>query len=997
MSEQASERPLAPGSTWRRWDPHVHLPGTLFNDQFGDMSITAALDDLAAREPRIEAVGITDYFTTATYREAVAAHQAGAGEGIEFLFPNVELRLDVQTGGGSGVNVHLMCAPEDVDWLDQFVGRLEFLYRDQPFRADAQGLRDLGRAFRAEPALEANSAMREGAKQFKVSFKALRELYRNDASAAERLLVAFAGGQGDGTSGVRSSDGGFAATRQQMERFAQIIFSGSEQQRGFWLGNGADSVQKLTQVYGGLKPCLHGSDAHGVAKLGRPDQDRYTWLKGDPRFDTLRLACMAPETRAAIGPASPAAGAEQGRIASVTVNDDSWFSQGTVPINTGLVAIIGARGSGKTALADLVAVGAGSSEPFTNSSSFVFRARPLLGEAVSAVRWHGGAITERPLGEPGATEPDEGRVRYLSQQFVERLCASDGVSDELLSEIERVIYNAWPVEHRQGAVDFRELLEIRLGAARDQQRAELETIGQISDEITDQRVIKNNLPRKRESLRVLQGNAQKLDEQIRSLTGQSGASHAEQYGRISQALAERQDTLQGVDRRITELRALAGAIANAEASMFPRFVQTLQGRYPQVGLTSEQWSAFLPHFTGDVSAIVQSALLQAETERRSTVGEPESTGDTTTLDGVAAEELATRSVSELKAEQARLAQLVGLDTARAAQLKRLQEQAADARARISKLGTEIVEGEGTDDRAAVLVKQRAARYEAYFNAILEEEEELGRLYAPLRAILENFGSSVAKLRLSTRRRVDLSSWVKQGENLIDLRTAGTFRGTGEMARIAKEALHEAWATGDGERATEAIQRFADDYSQSLRDQSKVSRDVEAGYRDWERQVAQWLYGVDHISVVYSLEYDGLDVQRLSPGTRGIVLLLLYLAVDQSETDPLIIDQPEENLDPESVYAELVTLFRRASARRQIIMVTHNANLVVNTDVDQVLVAHCGSLSEGKLPRFSYLSGGLEDPDVRKAVCDVLEGGEEAFRQRARRLHIDAPSVPRLTE
>ena len=116
MSEQASERPLAPGSTWRRWDPHVHLPGTLFNDQFGDMSITAALDDLAAREPRIEAVGITDYFTTATYREAVAAHQAGAGEGIEFLFPNVELRLDVQTGGGSGVNVHLMCAPEDVDW-----------------------------------------------------------------------------------------------------------------------------------------------------------------------------------------------------------------------------------------------------------------------------------------------------------------------------------------------------------------------------------------------------------------------------------------------------------------------------------------------------------------------------------------------------------------------------------------------------------------------------------------------------------------------------------------------------------------------------------------------------------------------------------------------------------------------------------------------------------------------------------------------------------------
>jgi len=118
-----------------------------------------------------------------------------------------------------------------------------------------------------------------------------------------------------------------------------------------------------------------------------------------------------------------------------------------------------------------------------------------------------------------------------------------------------------------------------------------------------------------------------------------------------------------------------------------------------------------------------------------------------------------------------------------------------------------------------------------------------------------------------------------------------------------------------------------------------------------------------------------------------VLLLLYLAVDRSESDPLIIDQPEENLDPESIYTELVRLFRDASRRRQIIMVTHNSNLVVNTDVDQVIVAHCDHLEEGKLPPLEYLSGGLEDPDVRQAVCDVLEGGAEAFRQRARRLRL----------
>jgi predicted ATPase len=134
-------------------------------------------------------------------------------------------------------------------------------------------------------------------------------------------------------------------------------------------------------------------------------------------------------------------------------------------------------------------------------------------------------------------------------------------------------------------------------------------------------------------------------------------------------------------------------------------------------------------------------------------------------------------------------------------------------------------------------------------------------------------------------------------------------------------------------------------------------------------------------------YDKLRIESLSPGTRGIVLLLLYLAVDRAESDPLIIDQPEENLDPESVYWELVQLFRDASRRRQIIMVTHNANLDVNTDVDQVIVAQCENFEDGKLPELRYTSGGLENPHIRELVCKVLEGGAEAFRQRARRLRI----------
>ena len=136
-----------------------------------------------------------------------------------------------------------------------------------------------------------------------------------------------------------------------------------------------------------------------------------------------------------------------------------------------------------------------------------------------------------------------------------------------------------------------------------------------------------------------------------------------------------------------------------------------------------------------------------------------------------------------------------------------------------------------------------------------------------------------------------------------------------------------------------------------------------------------------------MQYEGVDIEQLSPGTRGIVLLLLYLAIDQEDDRPLIVDQPEENLDPKSIFDELVDRFRKTRLRRQIIIVTHNANLIVNTDADQVIVAKCGPHRPGQLPEISYQSGGLENPDIRRQVCEILEGGEAAFKERARRLRV----------
>jgi len=236
--------------------------------------------------------------------------------------------------------------------------------------------------------------------------------------------------------------------------------------------------------------------------------------------------------------------------------------------------------------------------------------------------------------------------------------------------------------------------------------------------------------------------------------------------------------------------------------------------------------------------------------------------------------------------------------------------------------------------------------------------------------------------------VDASAWAEVAEaNLIDRRKSGPFSGRGALITIANAELKPIWEKGDASQIEAAMSAFVAKYWKDFLAHAPYAQFQKVEFRAWLKQFAHWLFSTEHINVRYEIEYDGVDIRKLSPGTRGIVLLLLYLALDDADDRPLIIDQPEENLDPKSVFDELVSLFINARKKRQVIIVTHNANLVINTDADQIIIADAGPHPAGGLPPITYTAGGLEDGTIRKAVCDILEGGENAFRERARRLRV----------
>src|SRR5262245_55544169 len=122
---------LSMGSVWRRWDPHLHAPGTLLNDQFSD-DWEGYLSAIEAATPAVEVLGVTDYFSIGCYQAARKYHCAGRCAGVKLIFPNVEMRFEVATERKHGVNLHLLFCPDDPNHeteITRILSELSFAFR----------------------------------------------------------------------------------------------------------------------------------------------------------------------------------------------------------------------------------------------------------------------------------------------------------------------------------------------------------------------------------------------------------------------------------------------------------------------------------------------------------------------------------------------------------------------------------------------------------------------------------------------------------------------------------------------------------------------------------------------------------------------------------------------------------------------------------------------------------------------------------------------------
>lgn len=152
---------------------------------------------------------------------------------------------------------------------------------------------------------------------------------------------------------------------------------------------------------------------------------------------------------------------------------------------------------------------------------------------------------------------------------------------------------------------------------------------------------------------------------------------------------------------------------------------------------------------------------------------------------------------------------------------------------------------------------------------------------------------------------------------------------------------------------------------------------------------------------FKIQQNGDELSEMSPGKKSFVLLKLLIELDNSKC-PILLDQPEDDLDNRSIYMDLVRFIKEKKRERQIIIATHNPNLVVGADAECIIVANQGGEGAQNLTyKFEYVSGSLEHSfkstkedyvlikqGIQEHVCEILEGGRDAFESRKNKYNIN---------
>lgn len=1012
----------AVGSWWQKWDLHVHTPASyewrgtprlrnLATDQRAGVlrSILSRWADL-----KFGVYAVVDYWTFDGY---FALKDLIQQERIDFkplLLPGIELRI--HSAGEERLNIQVLFH-EDTERhkLTSFIERLRMAPRDG-VAPTWENVRDAARrlspevirrhGMRPESLTDDDSAATLGYMTVTItqdSFIEALQPFRDPKTS----FVVLPYDTADSLSDLVSWEHHPGEHRWFLDQ-ADALETRSQRSVDTLLGRRTEgNAHFIDQAYEqhGQRPRLAicGSDAHSIDAYGAFPGDKYCWIKAEKAFAGLLQAKADPEERAFIGLVPPKVahvkehatkyikGIEIRKLADSTL-PEHWFNT-RLALNPGLVAIIGNRGSGKTALADVLALLGNTRDPtrFEFLSDTRFRQPPENKAAhfQGTIHWLDGDTYSRALAEATPAELPE-RVKYLPQAYIERLCdlLTAGRGSDLERELSDVVFSHIGSADRLGAPTMEDLLRLKSVDPVQQLELRRRELASLNREVLRLQLVLSPTSVAQmdaalvEARRTVEAHEATRPEPVpppnpQADTAREAANRRLQELRDLLSILERDvadrerehadalKLLNTLDRAESRIRALGQEVERVRSALAADLVS--------LGLSPDD----LFRFSSDSEALARrraqlvlsrdGALAALDATDGLRVRHAQATAELTQLQSTL-DEPGQRFEAYLQRQrewEQRLVELQGASD-RPNTLRFFESRIA-AR---SELLVEL---------QAVVTRRRELAIEV-FRQVERLREVRAELFSPIVRFIDERAPIAREFGLEFRAGVSCVDFEEPFLQYIAQNRRGAFYGRDDARRAVRELVAAAnFGTLDGALA------FIDSVLGALEydpgNPATLDRLLEQ-VRDRKQipDLLDFLFSMPYVRPNFSMTLRGKEIGLLSPGERGALLIVFYLLLDPSDI-PLIIDQPEHNLDNETVFRYLVPCFKDARKHRQVVVVTHNPNLAVVADAEQVIVSHFDK-ADGS--RITYESGALENPTIAQRVVDVLEGTMPAFRNRDER-------------
>ena len=980
------------GSEWRKWDLHIHTKNTNKNDQFTSSNMEDFLYEFfkKAIEKKISAIGITDYFSIDRYRDVVDYQEniddKKDGEGKQlfnederkyikniFLFPNIELRMLPSTDKGRLINIHFIFNPKFVTKLENdFFGELK---NQDNFKMNRQGIIDYGK--KLKPNITDNGlAYKEGINKFALDVKTIKNLLDKNSEIEENSIVIVSNSSNDGASGLQkhydlfeNEDGGLDGVRKTIYEISDAIFSANPKDIKFFLGRKSQDtdgynnnvylkdIKEVIDRVGSLKPCLVGSDAHKEDNLFT----KFTWIKADLTFEGLKQIIYEPEERVRIQEEEPDFKEDKEIIDKVKfISLNNKFSNEEIYLNPNLNVIIGGKSSGKSILlysiAKTLLADTKDKLLFKNNGEERYSLKSIDSGFDFEITTKAGIsqkISDREDGHNSLIP----NIKYIPQNELVKLAEPElsGKGESLNKLVRNLICE--DTDSKQKYDDF-----IKNVKQYDKEREELinsyfETLDNIQNLETELKTKSNK--------EVLQKNIKTNSEKVEELNKKAGLSdeQIQQYKNFQEQQQKNQKRRE---------------LFNSDFSQTNTFLQELN---KELSNLQERKNTFLQsihknEFRGyyqDKLKFIDDSIVQLQ-GLISEIG--------TIINSEGKRVFNTDNIFNKELEQ------INYEKSNIEEELKPYQQNEDIKKQIRIL-EEFIENDGK---------------------LLSEIDSLNKKIEEKRQSIETIKANLFELyKNSHYEYINIIRQLK--DRTIELEKDGLrIRGIAQFnfPKFRREIISFTHGTyNDNDKyciLDENRSRiFETNYDELISNISKMFNEImtsEYRIKTISKKEAVKKLLNDYFYDYWEITYKNDKLGEMSTGKASFVILMLIIGLSKSKS-PILIDQPEDNLDNRSVSENIISYLRNKKIERQIILVTHNANIVVNADAENVIVANQKGQNDketSSIYKFDYINGAIENTfakieaetdllksmGIKEHIADIVEGGKEAFKNREKK-------------